>query len=236
MRLSQSPLNRKIKKEVNRESDFREEIDYRENLSFKVISENKEQEIDKSTFWEKLDSLERGETLIINDQNCRLQLIRTFIGDRYLQYKDERQNSFLISKLSDLSRDFLKDVAKDFCQEESNWKKSLEWKRTDQSIGLLHFKNFGYLFLMLLGGFAIHLKLNSEQYSEQIVGFLQAEGINVMLAMVIFWGLFLLFDYNNLKNFDKIGDKAKFWVGAEIFGFCMSILFLFFDIFNVGNF
>jgi len=236
MKLSQSPLNGKIENEVSRKPDFREEINYRQNLSLKTISQNKEQKIDQSAFWERLDSLETGETLIINDNNYSLQIIRTFLGDQYLQYQDDKENSFHISQLSDLSKNFLKEVAKDFCQEESNWKKLLEWKRTNQSTVLFHFKNVGYLFLMLFGGFAIHLKLNSEQYSEQIIDFLQAQGINVMLAMVIFWGLFLLSDFNNLRNFDKIGDKAKFWIGMEVFGFFMSVLVLFFDIFNVGNF
>ena len=227
MELSRSPLNKKVEKRNSSQPNFRDEIDYRQNLDFRVFDYDQTSDLSKSDFWDKFLNQDYGEVLIVSGNKYELEISRANFGDKIVKYFDKTRDMVFMSKLDDLSKDFAKQIIISFCENENDWKSKLEWEHVDPNSIKFSIKKLGYYASLILVSLFVYFKLNDDLYSERIVDFLQARNINVMLAMATLMSILLISDRYEIKNFEKIGDQSKFWIGMETFALAMFILFYF---------
>jgi len=227
MELSKSPLNKKIEKEGRINPDFREKINYRKDINFKISDFDQTSEINEQKFWEKFLNQDHGQVLIISDNHYEIEISRASFGDKTLKYFDKTRDMFFMPKLDDLSKDFAKQTIISFCENENEWKSKLDWEHIDPNSLKFSIKKIGYYASLILIGFFVYFKIHDDLYSEKIVDFLQARNINVMLALASLMGVLLVYDRYEIRNFEKIGDQSKFWIGMEAFALFMFILFYF---------
>lgn len=227
MELSKSPLNKKFEKERRSKPDFREKITYRQNIDFKISDFDQTSDINEQNFWEKFLNQDHGQVLIVSDNQYEIEISRANFGDKILKYFDKTRDMVFMPKLDDLSKDFAKQIIITFCENENEWKSKLEWEHIDPNSLEFSIKKFGYYASLILVGLFFYFKINDDLYSEKIVDFLQARNISVMLAMASLMGVLLIFDRYEIRNFEKIGNQSKFWIGMEAFALVMFILFYF---------
>jgi len=206
---------------------FKKKIRYRQNIVFKSFDNDQVLEINKNDFWETFLNQDYGEFLIVADNDYELEITGATFGDKFLKYFDKTIDKIFVSRLNYISKNFAKEIIISFCENDNIWKSKLEWEHLNpNSIKFSIRKFFYYSSLLLIGPF-VYYKLNDDFYSERIVAFLQVRNIDIMLAVAIFIGTLLIFDRYEIKNFEKIGNKSKFYICMEVFILFLSIFSFF---------